>query len=341
MAGFKHNKACKIGLSTSTTYRFSMSSILRVCPSLKNLQEQIKDIIITFDDFGVQQVRGLLEIYGKDIEKGGHRYPALLSDSTLPQYEVYKKLVWELGWGGGGKSDEDVYEVIIMDDSLRKLLPDLVILIEIEGVQWLETATCERGFSLRTQILTAQRHRMGDSLLACLMMICSNGPSLHEKEEVEKFLLAVVARFKAFKSRVQSRGCGAHPQRASASKAKSSDMSQLSGLENVVFNDFIDDELDSEDVSEQRASASLPDSVPIESEEERAAREADEMAALDAVGDYEADPNVMLEDVPQDIVIKTLKVSCACVPVLVYACVCVRACARRRYVFVRICICIF
>jgi hypothetical protein len=62
----------------------------------------------------------------------------------------------------------------------------------------------------------------------------------------------------------------------------------------------------------------------------RAAREADEMAALDAVGDYEADPNVMLEDVPQDIVIKTLKVSCACVPVLVFACVCVRVCVCVR-----------
>ena len=36
-------------------------------------------------------------------------------------------------------------------------------------------------------------------------------------------------------------------------------------------------------------------------------------------------PNVMLEDVPQDIVIKTLKVSCACVAVLVFACVCMRA----------------
>ena len=83
-----------------------------------------------------------------------------------------------------------------------------------------------------------------------------------------------------------------------------------------------------EDLSEQRASASLPDSVPIESEEERAAREADEMAALDSVGEYEADPNVMLEDVPQDIVIKTLKVSCACVPVLVFACVCVYVRAR-------------
>ena len=123
------------------------------------------------------------------------------------------KIVWERGWGGGGKSDED-NEVRIMDDSLRKLFPDLVILIEIEGVQWLETATCERGFSLRTQILTAQRHSMKDSLLACLMMICSNGSSLHEKEEVEKFLLAVVARFKAFKKRVPSYSNSQRPQRA-------------------------------------------------------------------------------------------------------------------------------
>jgi hypothetical protein len=118
-------------------------------------------------------------------------------------------------------------------------------------------------------------------------------------------------------------------------KAKSSVLSQPSGLENVVFNDFIDDELDSEDVSEQTASASLPDSVPIESEEERAAREADEMAALDSVGDYEADPNVMLEDMPQDIVIKTLKVSCACVPVLVFACVCVCVCVHATSICVR------
>ena len=73
----------------------------------------------------MQQVSGLLEIYGKHIERGGQRYPALLSDSTLAQNEVYKTRVWERGWGGGGKSDEDVYEVIIMDDSLRKLLPDL------------------------------------------------------------------------------------------------------------------------------------------------------------------------------------------------------------------------
>jgi hypothetical protein len=163
-------------------------------------------------------------------------------------------------------------------------------------------------------------------------MICSNGTSLDQKEEVEKFLLAAVARFKAFKTRVPSKSLGGkRPQGASEFKAKSSILSELSGLENVLFNDFIDDELDADAVSEQRASASLPDSVPIESE--RAAREEDEMAALDAVGNYEADPTVMLEDVSQDIVFKTLKVSCACVAVLMFVCVCV--CARATSICVR------
>jgi hypothetical protein len=39
-------------------------------------------------------------------------------------------------------------------------------------------------------------------------------------------------------------------------------------------------------------------------EGEHAAREEDEMAALDAVEDYEADATVMLQDVPQDFVLR-------------------------------------
>jgi hypothetical protein len=50
-------------------------------------------------------------------------------------------------------------------------------------------------------------------------------------------------------SRLSRRGCRpilveANDPSVSASKAKSSVLSQLSGLENVVVNDFIDDELD-------------------------------------------------------------------------------------------------
>ena len=74
------------------------------------------------------------------------------------------------------------------------------------------------------------------------------------------------------------------------------------------------------------------------------------MAALDAVRDYEADPNVMLEDVPQDIVIKTLKsvvCMCSCVGVCVCVFVSVRAtsiCVRENLhlpflIFVCVCAC--
>ena len=95
---------------------------------------------------------------GAFLGRADTSYPYVVFGSTLAHYEVYKKLVWERGWGGVGKSHEDVYEFIIMDDSLRKLLPDLVILIEIEGVQGLETATCERGFFL-AQLFIGTRFR--------------------------------------------------------------------------------------------------------------------------------------------------------------------------------------
>jgi hypothetical protein len=66
------------------------------------------------------------------------------------------------------------------------------------------------------------------------------------------------------------------------------------------------------------------------------------MSPKATISDYEADPTVMLEDVSQDIVIKTLKVSRRVHVLLCWClCVCVRArtvCvwARRRYVLVRI-----
>ena len=122
---------------------------------------------------------------------------------------------------------------------------------------------------------------------------------------------------------------GKLPQLASASKATFAVLSQLSGPENVLLNDFIDNELDSEDDSEHRASASLPDSVPIESEEERVLH-VNKMRLLSMLSGIMRQ-TVMLEFVPQDIVIKTLKVWCACVSVFVFVCVCVCVCVRAVY----------
>jgi hypothetical protein len=78
----------------------------------------------------------------------------------------------------------------------------------------------------------------------------------------------------------------------------------------------------------------LRDQVPIESEEERAASEQDEIAALDTVGDYEADATVMLNDVPKDIVIKNMKGWCACVSVLVFGCLCMCVCHQEKVLHV-------
>ena len=52
-------------------------------------------------------------------------------------------------------------------------------------------------------------------------------------------------------------------------------------------------------------------------------------------------PAVMLEDVPRDIVFKSLKVSGVCAPVCVCVCVCVcvSVCVI-THMFVRMCICI-
>ena len=115
----------------------------------------------------------------------------------------------------------------------------------------------------------------------------------------------------------------------------------------------------SEDVSKQRASASLPDSGPIEFEEERAAREEDAMAALDAVGDYKAYATVMLEGASRHCLLQDSEgvvcmccyvcvvCVCACVAVLVL-CVCARArdveCVRENLYlpflnFVCVCVC--
>ena len=50
------------------------------------------------------------------------------------RFEVSKTLVGERDWGRGGKFDEDGYEVLILHDSLRKILPDKTFVAEDEVI---------------------------------------------------------------------------------------------------------------------------------------------------------------------------------------------------------------
>ena len=71
----------------------------------------------------------------------------------------------------------------------HNLLPAVCTLIEVAGVQWIETTTRERGFSTRTLTKTGQRYWLGDSLPAALRMIDMTGPDIEAVDEVKALIL--------------------------------------------------------------------------------------------------------------------------------------------------------
>ena len=76
------------------------------------------------------------------------------------------------------------------------------------------SATCERGFSIRTLTKTSQQYLLGGSLLAALMVIDMNGPLIRPSDlgtyiqtvnEVKTLILESVNVWKNYKKRMQSR----------------------------------------------------------------------------------------------------------------------------------------
>jgi len=75
--------------------------------------------------------------------------------------------------------------------------------------------------------------------------------------------------------------------------------SQLSGLQDVGFNDFIKDDFIQEGGGQVASgSASLPDPVALETEEQRLEREQNEHDVLEALGGYKFDTGMSVENVP-------------------------------------------
>ena len=76
----------------------------------------------------------------------------------------------------------------------------------------------------------------------------------------------------------------------------------------MVFNDFIKDVFIPEgDGQVASGSASLPDPVALETEEQRLEREQNERDVLEALGDYKCDAGMSVENLPAVDNMKTLK----------------------------------
>ena len=134
-------------------------------------------------------------------------------------------------------------------------------------------------------------------------MIDMNGPDIQAMHEVKTLILESVNLWKNYKYRVPSRGSqGAHVSRSAHI------YSQLSGLEDVVFNDFIKDDCIPEgDGQIASGSASLPHFLVLETEDQILEREQNERDVLEALGEYKCDSGMFVEDVTAIVNINPLK----------------------------------
>ena len=92
----------------------------------------------------------------------------------------------------------NVYTILLTTPQYHNLLPAVCALIEIGGVQWMESATCERGSSIRTLTKIGQQYSLGDSLHAALMMIDLNGPDIKAVDEAKALIIESVNVWKNY-----------------------------------------------------------------------------------------------------------------------------------------------
>ncbi len=83
---------------------------------------------------------------------------------------------------------------------------------------------------------TGQRYSFGDSVLAALLLIDMNGPDIEAVEEVKVLILEYAHSWNKYKKRMPSRRSSGATQPSSNTQCSSKVFSQLSGLEDVVFN---------------------------------------------------------------------------------------------------------
>jgi len=125
-------------------------------------------------------------------------------------------------------------------------------------------------------------------------------PDIQAVHKVKALILESVNAWKNKKNRVPSRSSQGAPAPSppKSAHATSNMYSQLSGLEDTVFHDFVkNDCIPDGDGQVASGSASLLDPLVLETEEQMLEREQDERDVLEALGAYYCDAGISVEDV--------------------------------------------
>ena len=206
---------------------------------------------------------------------------------------TFKVTARERGWHKDNKdsngkvlvNDEDVRAEILNQDFFKVQCHDIVFLITVKLILWLQTATCERGFSLRTLIKTRNRSSMGNTLLDILMMISSNGPDLQDEKVISDLCGESIQLFKAHLQRFPNRSSAGIQRRQRRSEVEDVVKVLAGGHADAIFNDKNVASSDEEDSQESDTGGVI---IPRPQPVDHAAVARAQAAALDSVGNYVA-----------------------------------------------------
>ena len=153
-----------------------------------------------FIGYGAAELKIIYGHFGKPITRKGTVFEPVITDGVFVQWDQLKRRAVAQGFSQANKGtfhNDDAYHFILTDDGCLRDCPDCVFLIKVKMNLWLQTATCERGFSARTLIKTNQRASMGNTLLDILLMLYLNGPKLSDFEAVNKLITMAIEKFMA------------------------------------------------------------------------------------------------------------------------------------------------
>ena len=225
-------------------------------------------------NYGLENINTLLDHF-TDIDR----------DAFLVEWQ----LVCERMWINRQKTKKEFWTPILR--VAPNIFPLTIQLVVVDAVAPLNTACCERGFSLANNIKTDLRNRMKTQLLNSLMQCNLNGPDMNDEEGMEDLLRSAFATWCLAKNRM--------PQRSSK-KPRPGRRKAVESLK-AMFKRMIDD--DEEPESDEEGADEAGDEAEEADEVGEAEAEADEAQQMDAVGPFpfdhadfcNADGDVLLE----------------------------------------------
>jgi len=251
---------------------------------------------------GDEDFAALTRKYCEEKTVGEAKHPALFNknEANVPWAEIKEELAERRAIGGDISKDAEIIAGLFKDRAFSSRFPFVMFLYIIMLNLWLETAECERGFSVRTQIKTKQRASMQNRLLDALMRLAMNGPSLYHPQLFSRFIGDAIVAFKAHRVRFPQRSAAGIPRK---SITRQSALSQL-----LQWAEFVEagKEEDQEILETPGIDVflELPD-VVRETQEAREARERaeeeSERSALSRIGPYTPVQGWAVDPLPADI----------------------------------------